>query len=111
VTLTLRIAKVKGMENETLGLVGGLLGAAVGIAGGIVGTYYGIRNTNGPKEKSYMIKLALAGWVVLAGLITVSLLFIPAQYKSYYSLLYILVLFLAIKYGNKKQQEIRELEK
>lgn len=109
--MLLSITKVKDMTNEMFGLVGGLFGSIIGIIGGATATYYSIKTTKGPKEKSYMIKLALSCWLILASLIAISIFFIPIQYKSYYSILYMLMLFLTIKYGNKKQQEIRESEK
>lgn len=38
------------------GLIGAITGVTIGCIGGIIGTYCSIKNTNGPKEKAFMVK-------------------------------------------------------
>lgn len=38
------------------GLIVGIIGGIFGISGGVIGTYFSIKNTNGPKERSFIIK-------------------------------------------------------
>ena len=37
------------------GVIGGILGAVIGIGGGIIGTWCSIRNTRGPRERTFII--------------------------------------------------------
>ncbi len=41
------------------GLIGGIVGGIIGVAGGMIGTYFSIRNTKGPKERSVMVKASV----------------------------------------------------
>ena len=45
------------------GIVGGIVGGVFGLLGGIVGTYFSVRNTAGPRERSFMIRVAIVGWI------------------------------------------------
>ena len=45
------------MDHATLAWAGGVLGGVLGTLGGVIGTYFSIKNTNGPKERSYMIRV------------------------------------------------------
>ncbi|MBN2591019.1 MAG: hypothetical protein JXA96_14225 [Sedimentisphaerales bacterium] len=89
--------------------IGSVLGIFIGLAGGIVGTYFSIKNTNSPRERSFMIKV---GIVCLAGVfIFLALLFLlPKSYRWFIWIPYAIVLALGISYGNKTQQKIREHE-
>ena len=46
-----------------IGIVGGILGGLLGLAGGAVGTYASIRNTEGPRERRFMVRSAIAAWI------------------------------------------------
>ena len=48
-----------------IGLVGGIVGSVLGLFGGIVGTSASIRNTKGPRERSFMIKSATICWMAV----------------------------------------------
>ena len=92
---------ISGIANVLCGLIA--------LAGGIVGTYFSIKNTNGPRERSFMIK---AGVVCLAGvLIFLGLLFLlPKSYRWFIWIPYAILLAFGILYGNKAQQKIRDQE-
>jgi hypothetical protein len=63
-------------DGHLVGLVGGIAGGVLGVAGGIVGTYFSIRNTNGPKERTFAARAAAVCWLgtltFLAGLFLAS---------------------------------------
>ncbi len=91
------------------GWIGGIVGVLLGLAGGIVGTYFGIRNTNGPRERSFMIKSAVVCWgAILVFLVLV--LALPGPYRWFMWLPYSILLPLGIVYGNRRQQAIRQEE-
>lgn len=43
-------------------MIAGIIGCAIGVASGTVGTYFSIKNTNGPRERAFLIKLSAIGW-------------------------------------------------
>ena len=91
------------------GLIGGIIGGVVGLAGGVFGTYCSIKNTHGPRERSFMIKAAVVGWIAI--LIFLGLLFaLPEPYKWFMWIPYGILLALGVRYGNRKQECIRQEE-
>ncbi|MCF7855776.1 MAG: hypothetical protein K9N51_13325 [Candidatus Pacebacteria bacterium] len=88
------------------GWIGGILGGIIGLIGGIIGTYFSIKNTNGPRERSFMIRSAVIFWV--GGIIFLTLLLaLPNPYRWFVWIPYGILLPLAITFGNRKQQAIR----
>lgn len=94
----------------TGGLIGGLLGSLIGLIGAVIGCYYSIKNTNGPKERKYMIKLVLATTllisILLIGVFTVGF---PAAHWLMLPF-FAVVLPVIIYFGNKRQRSIRAEE-
>ena len=87
----------------------GWIGGIVGVAGGIFGTYCSIRNTNGPRERAFMIRAAAICWVGI--LIFVVLVFVlPHPYRLLMWIPYGILLPLGIVTGNRMQQRIRQEE-
>ncbi|RKY33761.1 MAG: hypothetical protein DRP78_07235 [Candidatus Omnitrophota bacterium] len=92
------------------GLIGGIVGSILGLIGGIIGTYFSIKNTNGPKEKSFMIKIATIGWIAIA--LFLFLMYItPSPYQCFLFIPYGIILPITIIKGNKIQNKIRQEEK
>jgi len=91
------------------GLIGGITGGIVGILGGIIGTYFSIKNTNGPKEKTFMIKISIISWTGIT-LFLVLMFLIPTPYNFYLWIPYGIILPLAIVKSNKTQAKIRQEE-
>lgn len=91
------------------GWIGGITGGIIGLAGGVVGTYFSIKNTNGPRERTFMIKSAVVCWI---GIIVFLGLFLglPNPYRWFMGIPYSIVLPLGIIYGNRTQQKIRQEE-
>ena len=92
------------------GMIGGIIGGVIGVFGGLAGTYFSIKNTSGPKEKSFMIKCALIGWAGAIIFITL-LLSLPKPYNFLLWIPYGIGLPFSIVYLNKKQRQIIEQEK
>ena len=91
------------------GIIGGILGGVLGIAGGIFGTYFSIKNTNGSRERAFMIKASVIGWIAI--LVFLGLMFVlPNPYRYFLWIPYGILLHLGIVTGNRKQQKIRREE-
>ena len=92
-----------------VGLIGGLIGGAIGVFGGAIGTYFSIKNTAGPNERSFMIRVAVIAWLaVLAFLI--GLLTLPQPFNWLLWLPYGIGLPLGIRWCNRRQAQIRAHE-
>lgn len=95
--------------GQLAGGIGGIAGGLIGLAGGIIGTYFSIRNTQGPRERAFMVRSALVCWVAILAFL--ALLFsIPDPYRGFLWIPYGILLPLAIIYGNRRQQAIRSEE-
>ncbi|MDD2237922.1 MAG: hypothetical protein PHG65_12020 [Kiritimatiellae bacterium] len=91
------------------GWIGGIAGGVLGLAGGIIGTYFSVKNTNGPLERSFMIKSAVVCWIAV--LIFLGLLVgLPNPYRYFAWIPYSILLPLGIMYGNRRQQAIKQQE-
>jgi hypothetical protein len=91
------------------GWIGGIAGGVLGFAGGVVGTYFGIKNTNGPRERSFVIGSAIVCWIAIL-LFLGLLLALPNPYRWFLWIPYSILLPLGICYGNRQQQAIRQQE-
>jgi cell division protein FtsW (lipid II flippase) len=90
-----------------VGTVGGIIiGCVIGLAGGAVGTYASIRNTDGPRERRFMVRTAVVAWVGIT-IFLVLLFVLPNPYRWLIWIPYGVALPLAIVALNRKQQAIR----
>ena len=91
------------------GVIGGIIGGICGLTGGIIGTYCSIKNTSGPRERTFMIRVSVIGWVAI--LVFLGLMFaLPNPYRYFLWIPYGILLPLAIVTGNRKQKKIRQEE-
>ncbi|WP_143206709.1 hypothetical protein [Singulisphaera sp. GP187] len=74
------------------GLVLGIVGSSLGVMGGVIGTYFSIRNTKRPRERSLMIRLAAMCWVWFAGML-VWMFLIPRPWNQAAMLFNLPILF------------------
>ena len=89
-------------------MLAGIIGSILGFLGGAVGTYFSIKNTNGPRERSFMIRAAIITWVGL-GLVAATFFLLP-EAKIWVWLSCFAVLPFAIVYCNRRQESIRREE-
>ena len=91
------------------GTIIGLVGSALGVGGGVIACCYSIKNTNGPRERLFMIKASI---VCFAG-VTIFLLAqgtLPDAYRWILFIPYFILLYLGTAYGKKVHKLIREQE-
>jgi hypothetical protein len=93
-----------------LGIIGGVVGGALGIAGGVVGTYFSIKNTAGPRERAFMVRTAIIGWLAISAFLLGLFLF-PHPYSMLLWAPYVVALIWAIRWCNRRQQQIRAAER
>jgi hypothetical protein len=90
-----------------IGWIGGIGGAALGVLGGAIGTYFSIKNTAGPRERAFMIRVAVLAWIAA---FLVALWWTPFPYQAWLWVSYVLALPLAIRASNRRQAQIRREE-
>jgi Ca2+/Na+ antiporter len=88
------------------GWIGGVLGVVFGLAGGGIGTYFSIRNTNGPRERRFMVHAATVIWVLIVAFF-VLLVALPSPWRWLLWIPYSILLPIGIILGNRRQQQIR----
>jgi len=89
------------------GWIGAIAGGLLGLLGGAIGTYFSIKNTNGPRERTFMIKAGIGVWVCV--LLFAGLLFaLPSPYRYLLWIPYGILLPVGIIYLNRTQQRIRQ---
>lgn len=88
------------------GLVGGIVGAVIGILGGAVGTFFSIKNTAGPRERRFMIRVAIVAWIAVSAFVA-GLLLLPRPYNFLLWIPYAIALPLGILWCNRRQRLIR----
>jgi MFS family permease len=91
------------------GFIGAIIGCVLGLAGGIIGTYFSIKNTNGPKERAFIVRAAVIGWIAI-GIFLALLLILPSPYRWFMWIPYGILLPVGIIFGNKRQAKIRAEE-
>jgi len=91
------------------GLIGGIVGIVGGIAGGAIGTYFSIKNTNGPRERAFVIKASIVAWIAILAFLA-GLLLLPSPYRYFLWGPYAILLPMGILTWNKKQAQIRREE-
>ena len=88
------------------GVIGGIVGAGIGVLGGLVGTYFSIKNTAGPRERRFMIQVAIVAWIAVSAFVA-GLLLLPRPYNFLLWIPYAIALPLGILWSNRRQRVIR----
>ncbi len=91
------------------GWIVGIVGTLMGLVGGVIGTYFGVKNTNGPRERAFMLRIAIVGWGAVV-LFLVLMVVLPNPYRFLLWIPYSILLPLGIILGNRAQQRIRREE-
>ena len=98
------------MDPGTLGAwIGGMVGGLCGVAGGAMGTYFTIKNTRGPRERSFTIKGSIICWIIVVAFVLGTWL-IPDWYKLFLVVPYVILLLFGIRKWNHVQFRIRQEE-
>ena len=97
------------MDGGQIGLVGGLIGGLIGVLGGAVGTYFSIRNTSSPRERTFMIRASAVAWLFVTAFLA-GLLLLPPPYNWIVWIPYVVALPIAIVWLNRRQAKIRSEE-
>ncbi len=87
--------------------IGTIMGGVLGVS--CIGTYSRIKNTNGPRERSFMVKAVVVLWIAV--LVFLALFFVlPNPYRWNIWIPYGILLPVGIIFINRKQQTIRQEE-
>ena len=91
------------------GLIGGIIGGGLGVLGGAIGTYFSIKNTAGPRERAFMIRVAFVTWVLVTAFVC-GLFALPRPFNFLLWVPYGIALPLTILWCNRRQGRIRAEE-
>lgn len=91
------------------GVIGGIVGGVIGVLGGLVGTYFSIKNTAGPRERAFMIQVAVVAWLAVT-VFLVGLFVLPRPFNFLLWVPYGIALPLGILWCNRRQRAIRAEE-
>ena len=91
------------------GFIGGIIGSVLGVLGGAIGTNCSIRNTQGPRERAFMIRASVIAWIAVT-LFIVLMIVLPHPYRLWLWLPYGILLPLGIMKINRGIAEIRAAE-
>lgn len=94
------------MAQATIVLIGAVGGT---LLGGLYGTWNSIQQTNGPRERAFVVKLSVLFWIVVSTFVAL-VFFLPNPWNQYIWLPYGLWLTYTIRRSDPKQQAIREAE-
>lgn len=97
------------MDPQTIGLYGGIAGGVIGLLGGLVGTAASVRNTNGPRERAFVLRCSLLCWAVVSVALTAAFL-LPGPFRSLAMLPVFHAMPWAIRAANRRQDELRREE-
>jgi hypothetical protein len=97
------------MDGATAGLVGGIVGSVMGLMGGIAGTWASIANTNGPRERAFVIRASALCWLGITAFLA-ALFLVPSPWNLLLWIPYGPLLALFIRRWNREQVRIRAEE-
>ena len=91
------------------GWIGPIVGGGLGLLGGLVGTYFSVKNTNGPRERRFVIKASIVCWIVVL-LFVAGMALIPSWYKVLLVIPYVIGLIVGVRKWNEIQFRIQKEE-
>ena len=93
----------------TMGPIEIIIVGIIGLMGGILGSYFSIKRAIDSKEKAFIIKIVIAGWIGTT--IFLALLFLtPTPYRIFIFVPYSIIMTITIIKGNKILAKIRKEE-
>ncbi len=97
------------MDGGTAGMVGGIVGSVLGVMGGVIGTWASIKNTNGPRERAFVVRASALLWLGVTAFVA-GLLLVPFPWNALLWVPYGPLLVLCIRWWNRKLMQIRTEE-
>lgn len=97
------------MDGQNIGWLLGLGGALIGLLGGLFGTWCSVRNTKGPRERTFVLRASLVCWIAV-GLFVALMSALPHPWRLLLWIPYAILLPLGIRTWNRRQQQIRAEE-
>ena len=97
------------MDDQTIGLYGGIAGGVIGVLGGLAGTAVGIANTHGPRERAFAIRCAALLWAAMAVCLTTGLL-LPVPFGPLAMLPLFLTMPWAMPACNRRLEALRRAD-
>lgn len=91
------------------GWIGPIVGGGIGLFGAMIGTYFTVRNTNGPRERHFVIKASILCWIVVLLFVT-GMALIPGWYKLLLVIPYLIGLIVGIRKWNEIQFRLQREE-
>ena len=91
-------------------VLGAWLGAACGIAGCLLGTYWAVMKTEGPRERLFLRRAAIAAWIG-AALITLLIVVLNNPYSNLLWIAYAITLPLGVSIAGREQVRLREVDR
>lgn len=82
------------------GLIGAIVGSIAGVAGGLVGTWMSIRNLPRGEQRSFMVRMAVGGWIGAVGFCAAVLL-IPTPWNGFLWFVYVPGLYIFVRHVNR----------
>jgi hypothetical protein len=83
-------------------LIGIIFSVSLGVLGGAIGTYFSVKNTSGPRERAFMIRVSIFTWIAVS-IFVAALMFLPKPYNWLLWIPYGIALPLTIIRWNKSR--------
>ncbi len=84
------------MDPATAGMLGGVVGGVVGVGGAVIGTYCGIANTKTAAERKFMIRVSIAGWLMMLLFVALPMILVAMKILPNWAYWGIFVAFMTI---------------
>lgn len=84
----------------------GLVGAGIGLVGGLVGTGYGVAGSRPGAERRFVLRMSAILWLAVLGMLA-WLVWVPQTYTSLVWVPYGIGLPFVVRWGRRKQEELR----
>jgi hypothetical protein len=77
--------------------------------GGVIGTWAGIKHTNGPRERAFVVRASALVWLGVMAFLAGDFL-VPFPWNVLLWVAYVPLLMLSVRWWNRKQMQIRTEE-
>jgi hypothetical protein len=92
--------------GQWIGMAGGVAGAVIGLVGAVIGTYVSLKRAGGPRERAFVIRCAVACFLLIAAFL-IGFSLTPHPYRHWVIIPYIMLLGACISWANRRQAAIQ----